>query len=125
MALVAIAGPTANIIMGLLWAFCLKIGFLISTNTSLGLFMVLTGQAGIVINLLLAFLNLIPIPPLDGSRVVSSLLSPKLSYAYSKIEPYGFFLLLILLVTGILGWLLRPILLGSIYIIYYFLNISH
>lgn len=125
MALVALAGPGANLVMALLWALCLKVGaWLHATNASVSLFMILSGQAGIVINIVLGFLNLTPIPPLDGSRVIHSLLPPKLAYYYSKIEPFGFFILLILLITGILGWLLRPLLMGAVQFIYYLLGIQ-
>lgn len=124
MALVALAGPFANILMALLWASCIKVGEILSPSTStLALYMVLTGQAGILINLVLAFLNLIPIPPLDGSRVVTSLLPPKMTISYSKIEPYGFFIILILLLTGIIGMLIGQPILWSIHAIYALFNL--
>jgi Zn-dependent protease len=68
------------------------------------------GQAGIIINLILMILNIIPIPPLDGSRIVSSFLPGKMDYQYSRMEPYGFIILLILLATGILGKIIGPVL---------------
>ena len=119
MMLVALAGPGANIIMAILWATCIKMGMLIGPNTSiLALYMVLTGQAGILINLVLAFLNLIPIPPLDGSRVVSSVLPAKLEMWYAGIESYGFLIIAVLLVTGVLGWLIGGPILWSAHLIY-------
>lgn len=119
MALVAIAGPLANIIMALIWGACIKIGYVFDPNTStIALFMALTGQAGVLINLVLAFLNLIPIPPLDGSRVVASMLPPKAAAAYAKMEGFGFFILLALLFTGVLGWIINTPILWSMRLIY-------
>ena len=66
------------------------------------------GYAGISINLLLMVLNLVPIPPLDGSRVAASLLSPKLANYYNSIEPYGFIILIILMYTNILPLIVGP-----------------
>jgi Zn-dependent protease len=70
--------------------------------------MTLMGQAGIMINLILMLLNLLPIPPLDGGRVLTGLVPARLSAYLDTIEPYGFFILLALLATGILGIILRP-----------------
>ena len=118
MALVAAAGPASNFIMALLWATLLKIGLILNPATSiLALYFVLTGQAGILINLVLAFLNLLPIPPLDGSRVLTSFLSPKHAFQYNKLEPYGFYILIALLLTHVLNMILSPLILGGMSII--------
>lgn len=109
MALATAAGPLSNLIMAFLWAICLKIGIMLGPRTSnTALFMVLTGQAGVIINLLLAYLNLIPIPPLDGGRIVASLLPLRQAIQYQKIEPYGIFILLALIFSGALGWIISP-----------------
>lgn len=108
-ALVAIAGPITNLIMALIWAAIGKIAFIAVTNNLnwMAVF-VYMGQAGIMINLVLMVLNLIPIPPLDGSRVISSLLPPQMGLIYSRIEPYGFFILLLLLLFHVLGYIIGP-----------------
>ena len=109
MALVAIAGPASNLLMAIGWALIAKICFSLlggavslNPNTSHSIIgtVFLSAYFGIVINLVLMVLNLIPIPPLDGSRVVASFLSPPLSIWYEKIEPYGFFILIGLLFLG-------------------------
>ncbi len=102
-ALVSLAGPVSNFLMAFLWGCIAKIGMLFLGTGSPGLFMVYVGKAGIAINLMLGILNLIPIPPLDGGHVVSSLLSPPFARQYDKLEPYGFFIILFLLFTGILN----------------------
>lgn len=105
MALVAIAGPLSNIIMALFWGCMAKLG--LSFNLPISEALVAMGQIGIIINLVLALLNLIPIPPLDGSRVVSALLPPRISYLYAQIERFGFIILIVLLLTGILNTILN------------------
>lgn len=110
-ALVAAAGPIANIVMALLWALCLKISIALHPAMSLPvLFLWLTSQAGILINVMLAIVNLLPIPPLDGSRMISSLLPLRAAALYAKLEPFGIFILLLFFVTGALNFLLSPIL---------------
>ncbi len=98
MALVALAGPGANFIMALMWAGVTKVALLAAPhNPSLlttAEFFILAGQYGILINLLLMILNLIPIPPLDGSRLASALLPPDIARKYELIEPYGVWILL-------------------------------
>ena len=115
MILVALAGPCSNFLMAFLWAASLKIATLLHPEASMSaLFLLFTSRAGMIINLVLAFLNLIPLPPLDGSKVVSSLLPARQAMIYEKIEPYGFFILVILIFTGILGYILLPLINTSI-----------
>lgn len=110
MILVSLAGPFANLLMAFLWAACFKIAALMHPESSMAaLFLLVTARAGMIINLVLAALNLLPIPPLDGSRVVSSLLPPRKAMIYEQIEPYGFFILILLMFTGILNSVLTPI----------------
>ncbi len=110
MIIVTLAGPFSNILMALLWAGCFKIAIYLHPETSMpALFLLMTARAGMIINLVLAALNLLPLPPLDGSRVVSSLLPPRKAMVYEKIEPYGFYILLLLMFTGILNRILTPL----------------
>lgn len=109
MALVAIAGPLANLFMALFWAMICKLGLYAQHNSwpgAIGIF--LMGDAGIQINIVLMVLNLLPIPPLDGSRVISAILSPKIAFKYNRIEIIGFFLLLLLLAFGVLSAIVMP-----------------
>lgn len=100
MAIVALAGPGANLLMALIWASIAKLALLFhagdSMITTLIAFFVLAGSYGIMLNCVLLVLNLIPIPPLDGSRVISAILPPRLSYRYGLIERYGIWIILAL-----------------------------
>lgn len=109
-ALVASAGPGSNLLMALLWGLILKLGVMLHAETAMGISfaMIEMGKIGIQINLILLVLNLIPIPPLDGSRVVASFLPTKLAYWYTRIEPFGFVILLFLLYFKILNEILLP-----------------
>ncbi len=110
MIFVAIAGPFANLIMAILWGLVMKLGIILDPNVSkIALGIALMGQAGVIINLVLMVLNLIPLPPLDGGRVVSGLLRGKASYYYDKIEPFGFWIILLLLATGALAFIIGPV----------------
>jgi Zn-dependent protease len=106
MALVAVAGPGSNLLMALAWALLLRLGLLLGAA---GEALVYMGVAGITINIILMVLNLLPLPPLDGGRVLTGLLPGPWAYRFSRIEPYGFFILIGLLVTGILGAVLWPL----------------
>ncbi len=109
MALVAVAGPFANLIMALLWGLFIKVALTFGNELgSVAQFMVYMGIAGISINLILMVLNLLPIPPLDGGRVLSGLLPGPWSWQLNRLESYGFVILLLLLVTGLLGQILTP-----------------
>lgn len=114
-ALVTLAGPLSNLMMAILWTALLKMGTLLPPQSStLALFLLLSARAGVIINLLLAYLNLVPIPPLDGSRVIMSLLSPKNAARYTKLEPFGLLILMLLVFTGVLSWLISPPINGSL-----------
>ncbi len=103
MAWVAIAGPISNFLMAIAWAVVLKIGLLLQTSTpDIGLFLIYSGVIGVSINLILALLNLLPIPPLDGSHIVSAFLSKRLAWQFNRIAPYGFFILIGLMLLGLL-----------------------
>jgi len=104
MILVALAGPVSNFIMALLWF--LVIAFTLDTPDQ---FLFKMAGFGITINLILGVFNLLPLPPLDGSRVVSALLPNKLAYEYNKLERYGLFILLGLLFLGIFEQVILPI----------------
>jgi Zn-dependent protease len=106
MVFVAVAGPMSNLLMALLWALAIRIGLALGDA---GLALVFMGVAGIFINTILMVLNLLPLPPLDGGRVMTGLLPGPLAYKFSLIEPYGFFILVGLLVTGLLGVILWPV----------------
>ncbi len=105
MAMVALAGPVANLLMALGWALIARLGVTINIE-SFTLPAVYMGMAGISINLVLALLNLIPLPPLDGSRIITAFLSHKMAYQYNQLEPYGFYVLLALMYLGVLGMIL-------------------
>ncbi len=105
MAWVALMGPLSNFVMALFWAFLLR--FILSVSAA-GYWMVMA-KTGMMINVALMVLNLLPLPPLDGSRIVSSLLSPRAAYQYSKLERYGFVILMILLLTHVLSAILLPL----------------
>jgi Zn-dependent protease len=107
MAVVALAGPVSNIIMAIIWALLVRIGFIIGTSSEIfASLLIHMGSAGISINLMLALLNLLPIPPLDGSRILSWLLPGRLAWYYSQLERYGFIILLILLYNNWLSVIL-------------------
>ena len=124
MALVALAGPLANLLMAIGWAIVAKIGFLIAADIPFaGQPMIYMGSAGILINIILMVLNLLPLPPLDGGRIMTGILPGPLSYQFSRIEPYGFFILLGLLATGILGDILSPLVQGVLSLLYSVLSL--
>ena len=110
---VAAAGPGANLVMALLWAGILKLG-LVFPGSPYAQAMMWMGAAGIVVNVALGVLNLVPLPPLDGGRIAASLLPPRAAYRFSQLEPYGMMILLVLLFTGALGFLLWPIIGGLV-----------
>jgi Zn-dependent protease len=112
MALVAAAGPGANLGMALAWVALLKLSLLMPENTFSSALEAMS-QAGILVNLIFMFLNLLPILPLDGGRIVASLLPIRAAWRYAKLEPWGIPLLLVLIVTNGLSFLLQPLIEAS------------
>ncbi|OJW85084.1 site-2 protease family protein [Thiobacillus sp. 65-1402] len=105
---VALAGPGMNFVMALFWALMIQLGHALGSGFASAPLM-LMGAAGVFINVILMALNLIPLPPLDGGRIAVSLLPMKQAMQFSRLEPYGLFILLGLLFTGILGIILWPL----------------
>ncbi|MFZ1640188.1 MAG: site-2 protease family protein [Candidatus Contendobacter sp.] len=113
MALVALAGPMSNLLMALGWALAAVIGHGLQTAEALpwlGEPLMAMGVAGVDINVMLGVLNLVPIPPLDGSRVLAGVLPNRYGEAMARMEPYGLVILVLLLVSGVLN--LMPIVAG-------------
>ncbi|HTP99305.1 MAG TPA: site-2 protease family protein [Casimicrobiaceae bacterium] len=105
---VAGAGPLANFVMALAWAVLLGLTAPSGPWTSDGLFEM--ADAGVKINLALLALNLLPVPPLDGGRIAVGLLPQRASALLARAEPYGFFVILILIaIPGALWTVLGPI----------------
>ncbi len=116
MALVAVAGPVSNFFMACFWAMFIQLVYMSLEHSHLLTFLAEMGKNGIIINIVLMVLNLLPIPPLDGGRVVAGVLPPKLAMPFMQLERFGMVIILILLVSGILGKIMWPIVL-------YFVNI--
>ena len=100
---VALAGPGANIVMAVCWLFVM----IIAINMNIAV-LIEMGRIGILVNCVLAVFNLLPIPPLDGSRVISALLPNRLAYQYNQLEQYGLYILLGLMFLGGFNYLVRP-----------------
>ncbi len=115
---VAAAGPGANLAMATLWTALAKI-LLVSGGGGIAWeFWVRVADAGIKVNLILAILNLLPLLPLDGGRILVSLLPNRLAYQYSRLEPFGMVILLLLMFSGVLSGLIGPVykaMLGGVY----------
>ncbi|MDY0963540.1 MULTISPECIES: site-2 protease family protein [Massilia] len=106
MAWVALAGPIANLIMAALWLlFAALLVFFGVSET----FPRRMAEAGILTNLLIMAFNLLPIPPLDGGRVLTSMLPNSLAWKFARIEPYGFFIVLGLVFLQLVGYWVVPV----------------
>ena len=113
---VAAAGPLSNLVMALLWAITVTAS-IANPDNYFSLPLALMGAAGVFVNVIFMVLNLLPLPPLDGGRILVSLLPHRLAYGVSKVEPYGFIILVALLFTGALGFVLWPVIGGAMWLI--------
>jgi Zn-dependent protease len=104
---VAAAGPGANLLMAVFWVLILKFAISIDLG-AYNLPLRMMAEGGILINAVLMVLNLLPLPPLDGGRIAVGLLPDALAMPLARIEPYGFFILIGLMLTGVLSIILNP-----------------
>jgi len=109
-ALVAIAGPGSNLLMAIAWGLVMKFASQLPASMELiSMPLSYMGLFGIFINILLMVFNLVPIPPTDGGRIATSLLPPQMANAVSRVEPYGMFILVALMLSGILWQIINPV----------------
>jgi Zn-dependent protease len=120
---VAAAGPLANLVMMIIWAVFGKIAINLPESNPV-IFLALMAQAGIFVNALLMVFNLFPLLPLDGGRILTGLLPNRLAYAFSRTEPYGMFILIALMLSGIMGKFLWPLVEISMKSIYAIIGLS-
>lgn len=112
MALVALAGPAANLVMALLWGLLLVISVKLLPHGMLASWFKAMAVFGIQINAVLLILNLLPVPPLDGGRIVTGVLPPRFAMLFIRFESLGMILVILLLVSGFLGTILTPLVKG-------------
>lgn len=111
MAWVALAGPAANFLMALLW---MLFSILVGVAQVDEVFFARMAEAGVLVNLVMFAFNLFPIPPLDGGRVLTSMLPNKYAYKFAQIEPYGFFIVMALVMLKVLHFWLMPVMFVAI-----------
>lgn len=105
---VALAGPASNLAMAILWGILFKVALSMGPEQYYQQPLQLMATAGLQINVVLMVLNLLPIPPLDGGRILVSILPNHLAYQVSRLEPYGMFILIGLLITNLLSVIMNP-----------------
>lgn len=107
MAWVALAGPAANFVMALLWTLMM---YALAAGGVKEKFFMLMAEAGVLTNLVMLAFNLFPIPPLDGGRILTSLLPDRYAYRFARIEPYGFFIVMALVLLKVIyTWWMAPV----------------
>lgn len=129
MMLVSVAGPLANMLLAFFFALCLKLLFTLVPEQTLATstvaaFFSLMFYTGVMANLALAWINLLPIPPLDGSHILAGLLPLKWAYWFESMGRYGFMVLILLLFTGVVGAVLMPLVLTSARLIFFLTGLS-
>jgi Zn-dependent protease len=106
MAWVALAGPMANLVMAFLW----MLSYVLLQSAGIGeVFFIEVAAAGVKINLILFAFNLFPLPPLDGGRIMTSILPNRYAFRFSRLEPYGFFIVLGLMMLNLLTYWMVPV----------------
>ncbi len=105
---VAGAGPMSNLLQAIVWALVFKVALVFGPQGS-WLFFARMADAGIAINLVLMLVNLFPLPPLDGGRMLVAALPPRLAWPLARIEPYGMVIVILLFVSGVLSTVLWPL----------------
>ena len=111
---VAAAGPLSNLLMAVMWAVVLNLGAGLGAGNAASAWLTFVGAAGIFVNVIFFVLNLVPLPPLDGGRILVSLLPHRYAWQFARIERYGFLILLLLLFSGVLGFILTPLIMLSL-----------
>ncbi|MBF0265138.1 MAG: site-2 protease family protein [Gammaproteobacteria bacterium] len=106
---IALAGPMSNFVMAIMWALVLRLIFEMDVRPEWVLFLVYMSIAGVLINSILMVFNLLPIPPLDGSKVIMPFLPKNFARIYASFSPYGFYLIIALMLLGLLGIILNPL----------------
>jgi Zn-dependent protease len=120
---VAAAGPAANLLMMIMWAIVAKVMLNLPTSGPTQYF-TYVAVAGVSINALLMVFNLFPLLPLDGGRILEALLPRDMARAYSRIEPYGMIILVVLLISGGFAYVLGPLVDISVKTVYSAFGVS-